>query len=378
MSEDLNLIFKSNASTKLVMSCRSHIFQNRHFKVVKLLSRSNCNIISTDISLTYEERQHIAKLYLTNDETRDIEEIIKFTKFDSFPLLCEYYSKNKSKDINTFFSRPVEIIKKDLECMMNDLDQTNYAVLALLVIYNYNISEDMLQKRTEIKNVIKEIHEECDPPIDITVKALKNRLENLTNSYLKKEESIYSIFHDKIFSILVSFYGEHMFDLILKLSHTDIIRDHYQFNSLNETEDDCIIKVPVESEKCYFERLYDDIKRGFILNVFRNRQLQFKSYQGSFIKFLEEKTDIYRHIKSLSNTVNSPLLTLADQGYADVIKMLLKLGLNINVRDESGRTPLWLSCMKGNEAVVNVMLRNDCGANICDNENSSPLYIAAC
>ncbi|XP_071170966.1 serine/threonine-protein phosphatase 6 regulatory ankyrin repeat subunit B-like [Mytilus edulis] len=375
LSEDLTLVFKNNANIKLVMSCRSHIFQNRHFKVVKLLSRSNCNIISADISLTYEERQRIAKMYLTSDETRDIEEIIKVTKFDSFPLLCEYYSKNKSKDIKTFFSTPNEIIKKDLECMMNDVDQTNYAVLALLVIYNNNISEDMLQKKTEIKKAVKEIQEECDPPIYIPIKALKNRLENLTNSYLKKDENKYSVFHDKIFTILVSFYGEHMFDLILKLSHTDIIRDHYQFKSLNEIEDDCIITVPVEREKCYFERLYDDIKHGSILNVFRNRQLQFISYRGSFMKFLEGKTDIYDYIQSVSNTVNSPLLTLAD---ADVIQMLLKLGLDKNVRDESGRTPLWLSCMRGNEAVVNVMLRHNCGANICDNKNSSPLYIAAC
>ncbi|CAC5394570.1 ANKRD50 [Mytilus coruscus] len=377
LTEEITLILKSKM-IKIITSCRSYIFQNPHLLNIQLLSSASCNMTSKELSLTTNERLLIGKIFLTEKEILAIKDTVQFTNYDFFPVLCKYYNNKKHGDIKQFFLNPNQFITDDLTHMMKAADQTPFVTLLVFVIYNNKLTETDFYQKKKLKHIIAEISENCDPKPNISIRALKTQIQSFSSSYVEQVGDVFSIMHDKIFDILASFYGNLMFDLILEMSHSQLIRDRYQFISLMEEEDECIIKVPCSKETMYFDRLFEDIKRNFSENVFANRQLQYHSFRKKFVEFIQQKKEIQAHIQALSGTERSPLLTMSDQGYEDVVEMLIDLNLSVNVCDRNRRTSLFLASRKGHIGVVDILLKNNGDPNFVDKDNSSPMYIASC
>ena len=76
------------------------------------------------------------------------------------------------------------------------------------------------------------------------------------------------------------------------------------------------------------------------------------------------------------NTNNCLLLEASFDGNVEVIKELLEKSVDINYRDEDGWTALALSCKKGHEEALDILLEANADPNICTKANSSPLMIA--
>ncbi|CAC5416513.1 ANK [Mytilus coruscus] len=376
-SNDIKAVL-SNKTIKLLVTCRSHIFLSRHFQIIKLLSDSKYDLNSTTNSLKYNEKELIAKAYLNDVEIEQISEHIML--YDFFPMLCQIYRANKTVDIKTFFSFPVQVIQDELTLveltrMMNAVDRTTYAVLVLFVIYNNDLQEELLSRNSDIKSILDGIVDVCELQFNLSKQIIKSHLDNLEGSYIKKTGNAYHVLSDKIFDIVVAFYGNHMFDYILEMAHSEIIRDRYLFSSL-EDDVECVIKVQLDKEQPYFDRVISDIRNGFLCNVFNNRQLLYTAYRQKFVQYLESQTDISKLLEMSSQSELSPLLTIADQGYHDIGETLINFKLDVDVRDKNGRTPLFLSSRKGYKEMTLLLLKNNCNPNLCTNDRLSPLYAA--
>ncbi|CAA7396786.1 unnamed protein product [Spirodela intermedia] len=70
------------------------------------------------------------------------------------------------------------------------------------------------------------------------------------------------------------------------------------------------------------------------------------------------------------------LLTVAATGNSCFLEELLKAGMDPDVGDSKGRTPLHIAASKGFEDCVLVLLRNACNVNIQDAEGNTPLWTA--
>ncbi|KAL5715313.1 RAC-beta serine/threonine-protein kinase [Ranunculus cassubicifolius] len=70
------------------------------------------------------------------------------------------------------------------------------------------------------------------------------------------------------------------------------------------------------------------------------------------------------------------LLTVASTGNAAFLDELLKAGLDPDVGDSKGRTPLHIAASEGHEECVLVLLKHACNINIQDKDGRSPLWEA--
>ena len=91
------------------------------------------------------------------------------------------------------------------------------------------------------------------------------------------------------------------------------------------------------------------------------------------------QNDTYRlHVFSLLVAGDStPLMEAASGGYADIVKLLIDHGANVNAKSSVGNTALTYACCGGYEDVVKILL--DAGADVeHQNENGhTPLMEAA-
>ncbi|CAC5369300.1 ANK [Mytilus coruscus] len=201
-----------------------------------------------------------------------------------------------------------------------------------------------------------------------------------------------------------------MFDIILRLSHPDIIRDRYQFeiNQRYQSKDSLVIFVPMEKESDYMERLCKDINDGYVQKVFTNKQLQYLTFRLKFIDQLRLKSNLKRNVRAFQDV--SPLLVVSQQNYLDIMEALLKIKVDVNVNKfgttplfiasendqvgmvkllltykcdpnqrrglKNGETPLHVASEKGHKQVVKLLIKHNANTNICSTNQETPLYIA--
>lgn len=201
----------------------------------------------------------------------------------------------------------------------------------------------------------------------------------LTDSYVEKSNDTYKIIHDKIFDVLVSFYGKHMFDLVLLHSGLEFLRDRYQFQSIGANQEDCPIIVPTDKERDYFDFLFKDVRcKAWPIIVFDNKQLKYKTFRTKLFNHIAILPDekIFS-LKRWFNDAYCPLLFVARDGYDDIVKVLFKLGVNVNCVDHVCRTPLLFACKNGHEDTVRLLLEHGADSNHCCYYTLSPLLITS-
>ncbi|CAG2210494.1 unnamed protein product [Mytilus edulis] len=317
-------------STNAMAKVRDILQSSNCVTVVGRSVSSTCNI--HDFPLSPAKQEEVASKYLRHKDVKIIMGIEpgKIEYIDIFPLLCESLSKllemDESVEVDEFFKSPFEV----------------------------------LLKRKTSSN------------FSLNCRSISQR--NLGNKY--------KIFHDKIFDAVVSFYGEDLFGVILDIAHSDIIRDRFHFQSLQEPCDiEFIIPVPEEKEEQYFKRLFVDTNREIFNNditftAFANRQLQYKVYRDKFISYCTQNDELKKHILLLSYKATSPLLEVAAQGYDDILNMLIKMHLDVNVFDESGDTPLHKAAAFGNIRSLDLLLNNGADPHRLNKSAQSPLFKA--
>ena len=74
---------------------------------------------------------------------------------------------------------------------------------------------------------------------------------------------------------------------------------------------------------------------------------------------------------------NDPLLEAVKDGYLQGAEQMLLRKSDVDVRDQNGRTALFLAAIRGDEDFVEMLLRYNPKIGAVDNYGSSPLYYAA-
>lgn len=374
LSTEIKLCFE-DALLKCLFTCKTHIFNEAQFQNVDILSSCQHDILSPQYNLTKEERKLIAKSYLTPEEVKSVEDLKEFNEYDCLPLLCQFYSTHRFSGITTFFKHPTQVIEDDLTSFLNTPDQTTFAVLGLFVIFNNKISKHNIESQ-HFKDILHEISDNVKTSLALSLKVVKDHLMMLANTYVRVQTDAYSIIHDKWFDTIVSFYGQHMFDVILRRSHSDNIRDRFrlEINERFQEKHSLVIPVPVEKESHYMERLCKDINEGYVENVFTNKQLRHLNFRLKFIEHIRSKSNLLKNLRMLKD--KSPLFVVSQQKYLDIMKTLLDVKFDVNVMNKFGTTSLFIASENGDVRMVKLLLTYNCSTNAFK-KGKTPLHIAS-
>ncbi len=75
---------------------------------------------------------------------------------------------------------------------------------------------------------------------------------------------------------------------------------------------------------------------------------------------------------------NAPLLSIfANEGYEEMVALLIEFGANVNARNADGMTPLMFACAKGQGEVVRLLIQAGAPVNSVDSLDKSGLVYAA-
>jgi rhodanese-related sulfurtransferase len=111
----------------------------------------------------------------------------------------------------------------------------------------------------------------------------------------------------------------------------------------------------------------------------RPRALQTANVENSeaLCSFFEEHGFDLSHLDSPREHGLTPLMRAALAGRLDLVDELLRLGVDVRLRNADGNNALWLACVSNNESVVRYLIE----AGVCvDNKNdtgATPLMFAA-
>ncbi|XP_076078749.1 uncharacterized protein LOC143048761 [Mytilus galloprovincialis] len=387
---------------KLIMSCRLQVYHDRQMEALSFFQGCECNLLSADLCLSRTEKQSIAEFYLKTNAS-EISEL--YDMFDCFPLLCQLYSKNLKLNIVNFFTNPFTVYKEEIDKLQTEGAHVKYCALALCVMFNNQLKEEWLTEDVDenIKTIIKNTYEACKVLEGTSRLVLRDELDSLTHTYIRKDGEVYRTIHDKLFDFLAFYFGSVMIYCLIKNANSRFIRERFSFERKSNNDEFTII-VPTRYQQGYINRMVDDWSKGKVQDVFCNinmvncifRQqflLHIQSLAISQQKQLASSYDIYNKSTSLIqccfigdidlvkwciqhciSNVNycrtdnvSPLYMASAYGYTKVVQMLINKKADINKCKDTGASPLYTACEGGHiEADINK----------CTDNGASPLYIA--
>ncbi|XP_063417053.1 uncharacterized protein LOC134699382 [Mytilus trossulus] len=407
---------------KIIISCRSQVYKDNKFCVLAQFRSCECNLISKDLLLSKDERIQIAKAHL-GKHGNDIPEAM-LLQYDCFPLLCFLYSRQDNRDIQKFFKNPFVVYEKELSSLWNEgeVGQCKICGLALCVIYNNKFDEKyMINMEPDVRVIIDDVCEACGINRGTSGIKIKEELDTLVGTYLKKENNVYIAIHDKLFDFLVYFYGTKMLDCLIKHAMVDIITERFHWNKLREKDEtdanEFINIIPDDKLTLYVNRLIFDWSHGQFIDMFHNnynmKNEQFRDllltqllhldkaeqsklacltminekglvfgsfeaccwagYDNMLPWFVDQGVDI----NQCRTTSITPLVFACIDNKIKVINTLLNFGADINKHSLLGVTPLHLSCeSEADPAVMDLLLKNKPCMNKRIYDGSTPLLHA--
>ena len=220
--------------TKIIASCRLQVFRESQFQRLSIFTRYSCDLSSQTYSLSMNCKFKIAIQGFPNGLVNLENHLAEF----SFPAFLNAIDNNyPMENFN-----PYNFYKAQLDELRRQHDKTKFCALFLCVVFNGSISESMF---TDIEqhadNVrLNDIFEECEIERGCPRQRIRDHLDSLVNTYLKKEETT-------CYSVTTDLYDN------MEDNYDDIIDDDYY------VYDDII------DDDCYEDRddddyyVYDDI-----------------------------------------------------------------------------------------------------------------------
>ena len=109
----------------------------------------------------------------------------------------------------------------------------------------------------------------------------------------------------------------------------------------------------------------------------RARPLYYAALCG-FLELVEHLTLKYpQYASARGGRFGTPLHSASLEGYLQVVRYLLRHGVNVNVRNSTDETPLLLASWEGHLDVVQCLLEHGADINLLDDQNTTPLTLAA-
>lgn len=372
---------------KIIVSCRSQVYKDNKFSALAQFRSCECNLISNDLLLSKDERIQIAKAHL-GKHGNDIPEAM-LLQYDFFPLLCFLYSRQENTDIKKFFNNTFVVYEKELCSLWNEgeIGQCKICGLALCVIYNNELNEKYLTNMEPgIRVVIDDVCEACGINSGTSGIKIKEELDTLVGTYLKKENNVYTTIHDKLFDFLVYFYGTKMLGCIFKHAIDNIINERFHWNKLRDENDrdtnEFLNVITDDKLTFYINRLILDWSHGKLINMFCNnynmKNEQFRDVLLTQLLYLDkaEQSQLSRNTERKDDFVIGSFEACCMEGYTNLLPWFVNLGVDIH-QCNSFITPLSAACHGNHIKIVNILLSLGADINKQGALGFTPLHISS-
>ncbi|CAC5401594.1 unnamed protein product [Mytilus coruscus] len=403
-------VMMQNKQTKIIVACRLQIYQDKKFESLSIFSTCVCNLLSEDLCLLKQKQQSIAELYL---ETKASEIIQYCDLYDCFPLLCKLYNDNPNLNITDFFKNPFSVYTAEINKLDKNGYYEKYCGLALCVMFNNNLKEEWLTEEID-KEKAKRIKNTCEASRlerGTSRLVLLDELNSLEHTFIKKEQNVFKIKHDKLFDLLAYYFGQKMIQCLIKNAHPFVIMQRFLLDRIDDM-DQFITIVPPKYHQMYIQRMIDDWSKGQVQIVFNNINMKIPNFRQRFLCYLNTLDRSFQRRLALTCDVNykytvlfqccyiddiffiqwcinhgvdinndnyhgiSPLYIACQNNYIDVVKLLLDKKADINNDNYHGISPLYIACQNNYIDVVKLLLDRKADINKCRDSGASPLYIA--
>lgn len=400
-----------NKLTKIIVACRLQVYKDERFKSLSIFRHNVCNLLSEDLCLTQTEQKSIAEIYMKTK----VSKIIQYSAlYDCFPLLCKLYHDNPGLSITDFFQNPFTVYETEIEKLKESKSFGKYCALALCVMFNNRLKEEVLttgylHKKTKI--IIKNTCEACRLERSTSRLTLLDELDTLEHTFIKKENGIYRTLHDRLYDFLFYYFGKKMMQCLIKNAHTLCIKERFLLQ-IEADMDQFISIVPPTYHQIYIQRMIDDWTNGELQDTFDNINMKKTMFRQRILSYLntldisnQTKLAQIRDIDSKSTVlihccnaidipliqwccnhgvdVNlcridglSPIYIASEKGDYEVVKILLDNKADTNKTWTYDISPLYIACEKGYTNIVKLLLENKAEINKCKTNETSPLYMA--
>lgn len=290
--------------TKVLMTCREVVFKDENISISSVLS-NKANVIflnREEHKLNVQDKQKLLSIYKldTNMLTTSALE----SSSNMFPLLCKLFSTQHCLKMYgpSFFITPIPCILKELKAM-SIKQKTEYASLVLLMANQNRLSKDILDntksdENSNFSNELKfQILEACKVERRTDSFRFIESLSEMVGTYTKLCESEFTFIHESQFDIVAYHFGSQNPNLMLQCMNSDFIANNVKLvtcddesNGSVEVENPIDLRIKVRNFKMLAERLYNDVRRGELYNVFGNKALKHSSVLKAFIGLMEKES----------------------------------------------------------------------------------------
>lgn len=281
-----------DGKVKLLMTCSSAMFLTETVQTLSFFMDSAFELPTSNLSASTDENQMLKDLTDRVKEMRD---------------------SNSSAFYSLFF------------CILNK----GYIDIAFLTPEGGNLftafSEDVLKSLN----------------ITISQDRFAKDLHFLMNSFIKKDNSTFSIQQSSIFNSLAGYFGQVLQPLFIKHADPDIITHHCCLTSCpgSKVNEMFCIQVNAENEEIYFKRIIDQLILRNFSKVLSVRQMKLASYQKKLVYFLKDlPKEAFNQLCSFKcRFEGETMLQLSsDKRYIKLATFLRDELCNISMPDQSG------------------------------------------
>ncbi|CAC5355471.1 unnamed protein product [Mytilus coruscus] len=392
---------------KFLFATSLSIYEDNIFQKSKLLMKYVFSL--SNWTLTDDEKLKMINKYITPEGESKLLQKLK-SDVAYFPLLCKIAERKTPEQIINLFSNLKGFIKQDLMAL-KEKSHLQFCTITLCALLSNNLKEEILNgiyesdiERQAFENICLEFN--LGSSKDQVKSKIKAQLANLEGMYMTKTENYYHFIHAKVYHIAVVVCGQTYLHSFIKFVRSSFIAERFCFQSRKKNNNKNTIFIDNEdAENRFFDRLMIDLEKGETYSTFHNNQLTNRSYREKFCEYCRTRTnkvsELLKHfsVKSeinriaernyddyidfqkqhhfFSHKMRRPLIESAWEGYADIVRLLLECGCNINESDIFGRTALFVACLLGKTEVVTVLLDYNADHSLCDENGQSPLLVAS-
>ncbi|CAC5364619.1 unnamed protein product [Mytilus coruscus] len=375
--------------TKILAACRLQVYQDEKFDALSVFKSCVCNMLSENMCLSKIEKQSIAEFYLQTKASAigDIDD-----SYDCFPLLCKLCYDNPELNVTEFFQNPYSVYEAEIDNLLKKGYFTKYCALALCVMFNNKLNAKLLTEDIDeiTKTIIENTCESCKLDRGTSRLVLKNELDLLTHTFIKKEHNVYKTIHDKIFDFLAFYFGQTIFQCLIKNADNGLIKTRFLLEKRDDM-DQLITVIPQEYQQIYIQRITEDWSKGNVQDVFNNINMRTPQFRQKYLRHLNTLNISYQ--KKLANicdkrklcknfstrfddTYDTALLHCCDMGDISLIKWCCNHGADVNRCSYKGQSPVMIGCAHGHTEIVKMLLDRRADFHKCDSLGESSVMKA--
>ncbi|XP_052106905.1 uncharacterized protein LOC127739284 isoform X2 [Mytilus californianus] len=391
-----NIKILDKKQTKILAACRLQVYRDEKFESLSIFKSCVCNLLSENMCLSKTEKQSIADLYL---KTKAAEITDYCNLYDCFPLLCKLYHDSPKLDIKDFFQNPFSVYEAEIINLRRKGHHTEYCALALCVMFNNKLREEIFTAEVNeaTKIIIENTCEACRLDRGTSRLVLHDGLESLKDTFIKQEQNIYKILHDKLFDFLVYCFGQKIILHLIKNADSGLIKERFLLKRKDDI-DQFITVIPTKYHQIFIQRIIDDWSKGKVQDVFSNINMkipQFRqkflchlntldiSYQRQLAHICDKHKPLKKPLNSYSflsdaedDTYDTALLQCCYIGDISLVQWCCNQDVDVKICTHSELSPVMIACKHGHTEIAKMLLDRGADCNNCDMWGQSPVMIA--